>query len=41
MFNLFDIIRFSQKNINYKKVNEIIKEQKELSKKFLILNLKG
>ena len=44
MFDLFDRIidcnNFSQKNINYKKVNEIIKEQKELSKKFLISNLK-
>ena len=44
MFDLFDRIidrnNFSQKNINYKKVNEIIKEQKESSKKFLISNLK-
>ncbi|MDU7070558.1 polysaccharide pyruvyl transferase family protein [Campylobacter ureolyticus] len=44
MFDLFDRIidcnNFSKKNINYKKVNEIIKEQKELSKKFLVLNLK-
>lgn len=44
MFDLFDRIidgdNFSQKSINYKKVNEIIKEQKEFSKKFLISNLK-
>ena len=44
MFDLFDRIidcnNFSQKNINYKKVNEIIKEQKEFSKNFLISNLK-